>query len=173
MITVASGSSSSTIACARGVVEQHGAATRTTITGSITTGTPATSSSSASRTAATVSAVPSMPIFTASTPMSVGDRPDLLDDELRRAPGGCRSTPTVFCAVSAVIAVMPCTPQRANAFRSAWMPAPPPESEPAIERTAGGAIRGQVRRSSLPGPVENVRPLTFCQACEPDGVPAR
>ena len=46
-------------------------------------------------------------------------------------------TPTVFCAVSAVIAVIPCTPQRANAFRSAWMPAPPPESEPAIESTAG------------------------------------
>ena len=47
------------------------------------------------------------------------------------------STATVFCAVSAVIAVIPWTPQRANAFRSAWMPAPPPESEPAIESTAG------------------------------------
>ena len=46
-------------------------------------------------------------------------------------------TPTVFCAVIAVIAVMPCTPQAANALRSAWMPAPPPESEPAIERTRG------------------------------------
>ena len=32
------------------------------------------------------------------------------------------STPTVFCAVIAVIAVVPCTPQRANALRSAWMP---------------------------------------------------
>jgi hypothetical protein len=39
--------------------------------------------------------------------------------------------------VIAVIAVIPCTPQRANAFRSAWIPAPPPESEPAIERQAG------------------------------------
>ena len=46
-------------------------------------------------------------------------------------------TPVVFCAVSAVIAVIPWTPQRANALRSAWMPAPPPESEPAIDRTAG------------------------------------
>ena len=36
-----------------------------------------------------------------------------------------------------VIAVIPCTRQRANAFRSAWMPAPPPESEPAIESTRG------------------------------------
>ena len=36
---------------------------------------------------------------------------------------GCTPvTPTVFCAVSAVIAVIPWTPQRANAFRSAWMP---------------------------------------------------
>ena len=50
-------------------------------------------------------------------------------------------TRSVFCAVSAVIAVMPCTPQRANALRSAWIPAPPPESEPAIDRTAG-TMRG-------------------------------
>ena len=41
-------------------------------------------------------------------------------------------TPTVFWAVSATIADMPCTPQRANAFRSAWMPAPPPESDEAM-----------------------------------------
>ena len=51
-------------------------------------------------------------------------------------------TPSVFCAVNAVIAVIPWTPQRANAFRSAWMPAPPPESEPAIERTAGMSRAG-------------------------------
>ncbi len=51
-------------------------------------------------------------------------------------------TATVFCAVRAVIAVMPWTPQRANAFRSAWIPAPPPESEPAIERTAGSGFAG-------------------------------
>ena len=66
----------------------------------------------------------------------LGDGPDLLDDE---SPGTVWTpvTPTVFWAVSAVIAVMPWTPQRANAFRSAWIPAPPPESEPAIESTAG------------------------------------
>ena len=46
-------------------------------------------------------------------------------------------TPTVFWAVIAVIAVVPWTPSAANAFRSAWIPAPPPESEPAIERTTG------------------------------------
>src|SRR5436305_5544581 len=32
---------------------------------------------------------------------------------------------------------MPCTPQAANALRSAWIPAPPPESEPAIDSTRG------------------------------------
>ena len=51
--------------------------------------------------------------------------------------GKIEETPTVFCAVIAVIAVIPCTPQRANAFRSAWIPAPPPESEPAIVSAAG------------------------------------
>src|SRR5918994_6878599 len=57
------------------------------------------------------------------------------------------STPTVLWAVSAVIAVIPCTPQRANAFRSAWIPAPPPESEPAIEIAVG------IRRSPGTGPI--------------------
>ncbi len=38
------------------------------------------------------------------------------------------------------MAVMPCTPQAAKAFRSAWMPAPPPESDPAIVRTAGTRV---------------------------------
>ena len=57
----------------------------------------------------------------------------------RSLRAGSRATrgrpPTVFCAVIAVIAVIPCTPQAANALRSAWMPAPPPESEPAIDST--------------------------------------
>src|SRR5213076_717758 len=51
-------------------------------------------------------------------------------------------TSTVFCTVMAVIAVIPCTPQRAKALRSAWMPAPPPESEPAIDSTAGTGRSG-------------------------------
>ena len=55
-------------------------------------------------------------------------------------------TPTVFWAVIAVIAVMPWTPQAANAFRSAWMPAPPPESLPAIESTRG--MRSETQRRS-------------------------
>src|SRR5260370_35399273 len=50
-------------------------------------------------------------------------------------------TPTVFWAVIAVMAVIPWTPQRANALRSAWIPAPPPESEPAMDSTRGGPAR--------------------------------
>jgi hypothetical protein len=36
-----------------------------------------------------------------------------------------------------VIAVIPNTPSALNVFRSAWIPAPPPESEPAIESALG------------------------------------
>ncbi len=41
-------------------------------------------------------------------------------------------TPCVFWAVSAVIADIPKQPSAAKVLRSAWMPAPPPLSEPAI-----------------------------------------
>jgi hypothetical protein len=50
----------------------------------------------------------------------------------------------VFCAVRATIAVVPKTPAAANAFRSAWMPAPPPESEPAMVRARGTMSSGYV-----------------------------
>jgi len=46
----------------------------------------------------------------------------------------------VLCAVIAVIALVPWTPRLANAFRSACMPAPPPESEPAIVSAVGVTI---------------------------------
>ncbi len=41
-------------------------------------------------------------------------------------------TPSVFCAVSAVMAVAANPPIAVTALMSAWMPAPPPESEPAM-----------------------------------------
>ncbi len=41
-------------------------------------------------------------------------------------------TPVVFWAVMAVMALVPKTPSAAKVLRSAWMPAPPPESLPAI-----------------------------------------
>ena len=43
-------------------------------------------------------------------------------------------TPCVFCAVIAVMALVPYTPCAANVLRSAWIPAPAPESLPAIVR---------------------------------------
>src|SRR5262245_59329276 len=38
--------------------------------------------------------------------------------------------------------VIPCTPNASMVFRSAWIPAPPPESEPAMVSTRGGACPG-------------------------------
>ena len=43
----------------------------------------------------------------------------------------------MFCTVIAVMAVMPYTPSALNVLRSAWMPAPPPESDPAIVSARG------------------------------------
>src|SRR5918993_34480 len=56
-------------------------------------------------------------------------------------------TPCVFCAVTAVIALVPYTPSAANVLRSAWMPAPAPESLPAMVRTAR-IDRSRGRRAS-------------------------
>jgi hypothetical protein len=48
----------------------------------------------------------------------------------------------VFWAVRAVIALAPYTPSAEKVFRSAWIPAPPPLSEPAIVSAIGvGSIR--------------------------------
>jgi hypothetical protein len=44
-------------------------------------------------------------------------------------------TPRVFWAVRAVIAVMAKHPRADIVLMSAWMPAPPPLSEPAMDRT--------------------------------------
>ena len=59
-------------------------------------------------------------------------------------------TPRVFCAVRATIADMPCAPHRAKAFRSAWIPAPPPESEDAIVSTRGTRVVPGARRAPFP-----------------------
>src|SRR5258708_4900408 len=45
------------------------------------------------------------------------------------------NTPKVFCAVSAVTAVIAKPPSAVTVLMSAWMPAPPPESEPATIST--------------------------------------
>ena len=44
-------------------------------------------------------------------------------------------TPRVFCAVRATMTEVPNTPNWWKVLRSAWMPAPPPESDPAIVST--------------------------------------
>ena len=105
-----------------------------TITGSTTTGVSSGSSSSTPATASVTSLVPSIPTFTASTPMS-SRTARTWAITICAGSGWIALTPAVLCAVTAVIAVIPCTPQRANAFRSAWTPAPPPESEPAMLST--------------------------------------
>src|SRR3954471_8790992 len=161
VITVASGSSRSIIAW-RAASSSSTAPDSATITGSITTGTPSSSSSSARATASTVSAVPSIPIFTASTPMSSATARTC--STMNAAGTVCTPvTPTVFCAVNAAIAVIPCTPQRAKAFRSAWIPAPPPESEPAIESTAGTGrdidLRLGAGRARSPETLDGLRAL--------------
>ena len=145
---------------ARGRISERSAATASsassrapdsaTITGSWTTGVPVGSASSSAATISIVATSPSMPIFTASTPRSSATA--------RTCPAmiwgstGCTArTLTVFCTVIAVIAVVPWTPANANALRSAWMPAPPPESDPAIERATGTRRRGtdaRIRRAT-------------------------
>ena len=80
--------------------------------------------------------IASIPTFTASTPMSEMTARTCAST-ISGGTGWIALTPSVFCAVIAVIAAVPCTPQRANAFRSAWIPAPPPESDPAIVSARG------------------------------------
>ena len=112
VITVARGSSSLDDRRAGGVVQQHGAGLgdHHRVEHDRRAGLEQVQRRRAPRARSRPS--PSMPIFTASTPMSSATARDLRDDEVSAAPRGCRSTPTVFCAVSAVIAVIPCTPQR-------------------------------------------------------------
>src|SRR2546425_7792887 len=57
--------------------------------------------------------------------------------------GKIESTARVFWAVTHVITLVPWTPTAAKLFRSAWIPAPPPESLPAIVRAVFIAGRNQ------------------------------
>lgn len=45
---------------------------------------------------------------------------------------------THYIPVMAVMTLQPCTPRACMACKSAWMPAPPPESDPAMVQTMGG-----------------------------------
>src|SRR5580698_5474907 len=106
-----------------------------TATGSTTTGagTPA----SLADTVSTIAADASIPVLTACTGMS----PRTESSWARTESAGTSQypwTPTEFCAVTAQTTLIPCTPRASIVFRSAWMPAPPAESEPAIASTHGG-----------------------------------
>ena len=101
-----------------------------------------------------------MPILTASTPMSRDAPRRSARAPSRRAPACTASTPSVFCAVIAVIAVIAWPPSMVTVLMSAWMPAPPPLSEPAMIRMRGGDHRS--------GPCAPSRRDTFQQVRRPD-----
>jgi len=87
-----------------------------------------------------LSAENSMPVFAAWTPMS--STTTLICSRIRDGGRSRMSvTPIVFCAVIAVMADVPWTPRTANVLRSACMPAPPPESEPAMVSATGSFMR--------------------------------
>src|SRR5438552_3837384 len=86
-----------------------------------------------------IGAVESIPIFTASASKS-----ESTESIWRPTNSGGRLktpwTPTEFWAVTAVITLIPNTRNAEKVLRSAWMPAPPPESEPAMVRALGTLI---------------------------------
>src|SRR5712675_507726 len=104
------------------------------ITGSTTSGTPGAWFFSEDATVAITSALCSMPVLSASAPMSLSTTSicwAMKAGSIATTP----CTPSVFCAVKAVIAVAAKAPMAVTALMSAWMPAPPPESEPATIKT--------------------------------------
>ncbi len=74
-----------------------------------------------------------MPVLTASIRMSEATA-SICATMMSTGSEKAAVTPVVFCAVMAAIALTPHTPFAANVFRSAWIPAPPPESDLAIAR---------------------------------------
>src|SRR5712691_1430356 len=90
-------------------------------------------------TSAMIGAVESMPIFTASAPKSESTEWICVP---MNSGGRLKTpwTPTEFCAVTAVITLIPKTRKAEKVLRSAWMPAPPPESEPAMVNALGTTI---------------------------------
>ena len=79
----------------------------------------------------------SMPVLAAWMPISLATAsiwPAMTSSGISWKP----LTPIEFCTVTAVTATQACMPRSAKVRMSAWMPAPPPESEPAIVITRGG-----------------------------------
>ncbi len=85
----------------------------------------------AEATALTTAAEASMPVLTASMWMSSATA-SICATTMSAGISNTRVTRSVFWAVRAAMALVPYTPSAAKVFRSAWMPAPAPESLPAI-----------------------------------------
>src|SRR5262245_14521174 len=103
-----------------------------------------------SATASTISADASIPVLAASTPMSETTAV-IWSATTRGSIASYLLTPSVFCTVTAVTAVIPNTPSALNVLRSAWIPAPPPESEPAIVSARGRRTGSSSMSKRLPG----------------------
>ena len=135
--TYASGSSS-LLSASRAEGSSSGSPDFAIMTGSSTIG-AWPNAPSRRATSATIGAVESMPTFTASAPKSAST-----DSSCAPTNSGGRLytpwTPTEFCAVTAVMTDMPKTRKAEKVLRSAWMPAPPPESDPATVSAFGTAI---------------------------------
>ena len=101
-----------------------------TITGSMTVG-PREWLWMRSATHRMISLLDSIPVLTASAPMSA-TMASIWASIISVGVSSTELTPRVFCAVMVVMAQVPNTPMAPKVLRSAWMPAPPPESEPAI-----------------------------------------
>src|SRR5690606_14871771 len=107
-----------------------------TITGSTTT-CAGRCRCSARATVSITGALASMPSLTA--PIRKSSKQASICASRNSSGGTCTAvTPRVGGAVSAASADSPCTPWAAKVLRSAWMPAPPPESEPAMVSTLTG-----------------------------------
>ena len=102
-----------------------------TMTGSATSG---VSAGSSAQTASMVALSCSMPVLIASAPIS-SSTTRICWRMKSSGMGSTPCTPSVFCAVSAVMAVAAKPPSAVTALMSAWMPAPPPLSLPATMRT--------------------------------------
>src|SRR4029077_10095824 len=112
----------------------NGAPPFATMTGSTTSGTAAARSAMTAATVAMTAASCSMPVFNASAPRSSSTTSiccRMKSGGIGRTP----KTPSVFCAVNAVTAVIAKASSIVTVLMSAWMPAPPPESEPAMIST--------------------------------------
>jgi len=102
-----------------------------------------------------------MPVFAASAPMS-SITASSCAATISVGISWTAVTPTVFWAVIAVMTVEPYTPSALKVLRSAWIPAPAPESDPAIVRALG--IRVDIATSRIaatftgPGGGENDPP---------------